>query len=218
MGSGVTVQGRVYVLEPPKAAAVARAHTRSLQTPFHRPASMGLRPLVVETGTSSTRAKARLRGDEAVSHPRPGSAKMEPHSSDRCHGLKRRFASLLRSRRSIPNPRRGWQRLAPGVSPEIETCASPPSEPRRGGSTLIRTRMGATPEIEACSRLFRAPTGREYEGSSSNGLNGYERSICRPSTMSCKIERNNVTLDPMIWDTPSDGERETTERRRIDHF
>ena len=88
----------------------AAAHTRSLQTPLHRPASMGLGPLVVETGASSARAKARLRGDEAVSHPRrasglggrrlrtgprPGSAKMEPHSSDRCHSLKRRFASLL---------------------------------------------------------------------------------------------------------------------------
>ena len=52
------------------------------------------------------------------------------------------LASLLRSRRSIPNPRRGWQRLAPGGSPEIETCASPRSELRRNGSTLIRTRMG----------------------------------------------------------------------------
>ena len=46
---------------------------------------------VVETGASSTRAKARLRGDEAVSHPRPGSAKMETHSSNRCHGLKTAF-------------------------------------------------------------------------------------------------------------------------------
>jgi hypothetical protein len=39
-------------------------------------------------------------------------------------------------------PSKGGQRLALGGSPGIETCASPRFEPRRGGSTLIRTRMG----------------------------------------------------------------------------
>ena len=63
--------------------------------------------------------------------------------------------SLLRSRRYIPSRRRRRQRLASGGSPEIETCASPRLEPRRGGSTLIRTRMG----LNGCPSLVGAVGG-----------------------------------------------------------
>ena len=113
----VTVPVRGHVLEPPEAAAVSsswreptRVRSKRRCIDLHRWGSGHSSSRRAQAphgpGPGSAGTRPSLTRDEPRVWAGVGSAAMEPHSSDRCHGLKRRFASLLRSHRSMPSLRR----------------------------------------------------------------------------------------------------------------
>ena len=132
-----------------------------MYTPFHRSASMGLGPLGVETGPSSTRAKARLRGDEAVSHPRRASG---------LGGRRLRTGpkARLREDEAVSHPRRasglGGRRLHTGPKARFRQDGSPLERAMPWSETAL-TIVGGIARVAAssCSPDGFAPGAIAFE-------------------------------------------------------